>query len=158
MINLIANKESKDGFRLRHSVLLFPLYVVLLAIVVCMGIRGAGTLFMIMLIIILSCLFFASVWHNVTYRDGIITGVLFPHSPVSIKLSDITKIKRETDLLRFETRRCMAIYDDNHKKVIKVSLSLFVHDDLSKLVQIIRESRPDLPDLGVPDYWLGSKW
>jgi hypothetical protein len=154
----MVNRESKDGFRLRHSVLLLPLYVVLVVGVVYIGIHGAGILFMVMLIIILSCLFFVSFWHNVTYKDGVITGVLFPYSPVSIKLSDITKIKRETDLLRFETRRCMAIYDENHKKVIKVSLAIFIHSDLSKLIQTIRESRPDLPDLGVPDYWLGSKW
>ena len=36
--------------------------------------------------------------------------------------------------------------------------SVFIQSDLSKLIQIIHESRPDLTDLGVPDYWLGSKW
>lgn len=154
----MANKEQGDQLKLRHSALLLPFYFILLAVVFYIGFHGTGILFMIMFFIILSCLFFVSFWHRVSYQNGIITGILFPRSPVSIKLSDITKIKRETNLLRFETRRCMAIYDENHNKVIQISLSVFLNKDLARLVQIIHEARPDLPDLGVPDYWLGSKW
>jgi hypothetical protein len=150
------NKGVKNEFRLRHSALLLPLYIVLLLAVVYFGTHGLGTGFLIVFVVLLPCWVFLDFWHNVSYKDGIVTGVLFPHSPVSIQISDITNIRQEVDMFRLETRMCIAIHDDQNKKVVKVSLSVFVRDDIRKLMQIIHDARPDLvlPPIGR----MGFRW
>lgn len=67
-------------------------------------------------------------------------------------------IRRETDLFRLETRMCIAIHDDRNHKVVKVSLSDFLQDDIQTLMESIYDSRPDLPKVEIPKYWIGAKW
>ena len=150
----MANIELKE-FKLRHSKLILPVHLVFLAVAVYFGIHGAGMWSIFVFFVLLSYLVFLSYWHRVTYQDGIIVGVLFPKKPISINISDITSIKEQSDIFRYETRRCIAICSERDHKIIKVSLIFFIRSDIRKLMQIVHETRPDLV---VPEKWTGTKW
>jgi hypothetical protein len=115
---------------------------------------GEQKWFILILLAIWGWLIFLGFWHNVSYQNGIVTGVLFPSKPISIKLSNITDIRQEMQTWRYETRRCLAIYDARDKQVIRVSLSLFVRSDVRKLMQIIHDARPDLT---IPEGWAAKQ-
>lgn len=150
---------NNNGFTLGHSVLIVPLYVTLGGLIIYVfGITGMEIWGSIWVFVCLCWFIFLSYWHRVSYQSGAITGILFPNKPVSIKVSDITTLRKETDLFRLETRRCIAIHDDRNHKVVKVSLSVFLKEDVQRLIDSIYAVRPDLPKLDIPRYWMGAKW
>jgi len=149
--------ETKT-FKLRHSASLVPAYLILFILVAYLGFHGLGIWIIVVAFVVLSCFTFLGYWHNVTYREGMVTGILFPWKPVSINIADISEVRQETDMLRYETRRCLAIYDKRNKRVIKISLAVFIQSDLRKLIEIIHELRPDLSLPEINKYWMGSKW
>jgi hypothetical protein len=142
-------KEMKD-FKLRHSMGPLVVYPIFFVVIGYFAVQGGGIWWLFILFAVLCFFIFLILWHSVSYRNETITGVLFPHSPVSIKVSEITNIRREMDIFRLETRMCIAIHDERNKKVVKVSLSLFIRDDINKLMKIIHEARPELE---MPEGW-----
>ena len=142
--------EGKE-LKLRHNKWLLPTYLIFLVIVIYFGLHGGG-IWLVIVACFAFCLFlFLDLWHNVSYQDGAVKGVLFPHRPVSIKVSDIAKVRQEVNMLGFETRRNIAIYDLHDEKVIRVGLGTFAKDDVRSLMQIIHKERPDL---AMPEGWL----
>jgi len=125
-------------------------YLILLGGGIYFIILGEQRWLVLILFTIWGWLIFLGLWHNVSYQNGTITGVLFPSKPISIKISNITDIRQEMQTWRYETRRSIAIYNSRDKQVIRVSLSLFVPSDVRKLMQVIHEARPDL---AIPEGW-----
>lgn len=74
----------------------------------------------------------------------------------TIKLADITSIKRATSDLRTvaaqqRVTQRIAIYDDSHKRFIDFSLKHFTADSIRQLMRTIHGLRPDLQ---MPEGWL----
>jgi hypothetical protein len=72
-----------------------------------------------------------------------------PKAYTSIRISDITAIRQETSnvgttvKLRRPFRR-IAIYDEHNQKFIDISLKHFLLEDIRKLIEFLKEKRPDL--------------
>jgi len=142
--------EGKN-LKLRHNKWLLPTYLIFFAIIIYFGFRGGEVWLIIVACLAFSLFSFLDLWHNVSYRNGIITVALFPHSPVSMKVADIATVRQETNMLGFETRRNISIYDTHDKRVVRIGLGTFVKEDVRNLMQIIHKERPNLV---MPEGWL----
>jgi hypothetical protein len=80
---------------------------------------------------------------KISYQDGVIHWSQFSKTPISINLSDITEVKRESTFWRSYYRPCAAIYGRDGKK-IRVSKILFVDSDIERLLETIHKANPSL--------------
>ena len=106
------------------------------------------------LVVYISKIYFFDLRYSIFFKDEsvvmrVATWFPTPKALTSIKISDITAIKRETsDLRTLATQRRVsqriAIYDEQHKQFVDISLKHFVGGDIRKLLELIHERRPDL--------------
>ena|SRR5579863_9401217 len=148
------NAEKQAAFTLRHTPWLAVLYLIGLVFGVGVILFSRQVSVWLPVFIILLVLVLVDFRHTVSYQEGMIVWKPFPRPTVSIKLSNITALKRETTFWRSNTRDSIAIYDDRNNKRIKLSLTLFTRNDIRKLLQIIHDARPDLT---IPEGWAAKQ-
>jgi hypothetical protein len=115
--------------------------------------------------LVVTALYFLKIYsydlqYSVAFNDGNITMHVAtwqssPSALTTIRVADITSIKRETSDLRTiaaqrRVTQRIAIYDDTHQKFIDVSLKHFTSKDIRTLMQMIHKERPDL---AIPEGW-----
>jgi hypothetical protein len=160
---------NEAQFQLRHSVKPYALIGTLLIILGILGLwigfaaSSWGGFWMIVIVAIVYGLKVSlfDFRYSISFRDDSIAMQVASWHPTSstltiIEVSDITSIKRETSDLRTlsaqrRVSQRIAIYDDQHKKVVDVSLKHFVESDIRKLMDTIHKMRPELQ---IPEGWI----
>jgi hypothetical protein len=160
---------NASPFELKHSMRPYALVLILLFAIGLLALWvgfakndwGAFYVMVAAVVIYLLKIYFYDLHYSIFFKDGsiVMQGANWIPNPkdfTSIKVADITSIKRETSDLRTlaAQRRAsqrIAIYDENHQKFIDVSLKHFTQNDVRKLMQIIHDHRPDLT---IPNGWV----
>jgi hypothetical protein len=155
-----------NKFKLRHSLKIYSgIFIIYVVLMIGLGLlagltNNGGSMKDILLVLtVIFFLYFAFLYFlnsryqiflenaEITMRAASLSAD--PKAPTSIKISDITLIKREVSDVHTTVKlkrpfQRISIYDKSDNKFIDISLKHFLMQDIRKLMKLIKEKRPDL--------------